>query len=245
MIKNLLSLAVKTAVVLVVVLGILKLAGPLPFSMNLRNLNKDNSLFVTGEGVSFVKPDTASATVSVTINAPTAKEVQKQANDKVNKITSELLKLGLSDKSIKTTNYSIYPTYGNNGNTITGYTAYLSLTIKDKDLDRINKVLDTATSNGANVVSGVTFDVEDKDAALTDARKEGIEKAKKKAEEIAKQSGIRLGKIINVSEYMPVAYDLAPYAKADGLGGGGGGQTEVQPGQTEIKVNVTLTYEIL
>jgi uncharacterized protein YggE len=114
-------------------------------------------------------------------------------------------------------------------------------------MDRLNNVIDAGTAAGANSVSGVSFEVENKDEAINQARAEAIKKAKDKAKRIASESGISLGRIINVSESYPGNYQ--PYAVADmafGKGAGGNAeQTNIQPGQTEIKVEVTVSYETL
>lgn len=244
MIRQTLSLILKTSLILVLIFAYTKFIGPFPFSLTTRNLSKDNSLYITSEGSFLAKPNTASTTIGVTVNATTAKEVQKMTNEKINKVVSSIKALGVDEKKIKTTNYSIYPTYGPNS-VIAGYSSNVSISVKDTDIDRMNKVLDSATQNGANVVSGLTFEIEDKDTALAEARKDAVTKAKKKAEDMAKVTGIKLGRIINVSEYYPTTYEY------NGLGGGAKTQetapsiSDIQTGQTEVKVNVTLTYEIL
>ena len=77
-----------------------------------------------------------------------------------------------------------------------------------------------------------------------EARAKAIADAKKKADELKGQIGIKLGKIINFYENIG-GYPLPYYAKAEGLGGGvGGGGPSVPAGENEITVNVTITYQI-
>ena len=118
------------------------------------------------------------------------------------------------------------------------------MTIKVRDFSKINSVIDTATADGANQIGGLSFTVDNPEKFQAEARKEAIAKAKLKAEDIARESGINLGRIINVSE----GYNMAPlpmYAQAEktvGMGGGGT-PTQVEPGSSEISVTVTLSYE--
>lgn len=240
----LLWIAAKALVFSVVVVLVLKYAGPVPVSINTKTLDKDNTFYVTADASVFAKPDLAKITLSVTNQAPTALDAQKKANDIINNVTNELKKMGVPETNIKTTGFNIYPQYGTSSN-ITGYNANISMEVKDKDLSRVNKIIDKATSLGVNQISGITFEVENKEASIDQARKGAIQQAKAKAAKIAGEAGIRLGRVLNVSEATPT--DLPPYfgkgLDATGLGGGGG--TEVQPGQTEIKVQVTLSYETL
>lgn len=69
-----------------------------------------------------------------------------------------------------------------------------------RNLDNINNVIDTATANGANQISGVSFDVDDKTKAQDEARQKAVNEAKKKAAEASKIAGFKLGRIINYSE---------------------------------------------
>ena len=119
-----------------------KLVGPIPFSVTSVTTQKTDTFTVTGEGKVFVKPDIATTTVSVQVSGPTVKQVQQDLNTKINQVSSVVKKVGIADKDIQTTNYSIYPTYDfqNGSQRITGYSASTQLTIKARDIDKINDV---------------------------------------------------------------------------------------------------------
>lgn len=224
-----------------------KFAGPLPLSVNSVTTQKSQTFDVTGEGKVTVKPDTAFVTAGIQSQAQTVKQAQEQINSIINKVSEALKQLGIDTKDIQTTNYHIYPIYDYLGNTqrINGYTAGTNLSIKVSDIDKINQVIDTATANGANQVSGVSFDVSDKTKIESEAREKAVEAAKKKATEASRIAGFRLGRIINYSENFqgfggPVPLvERALDAKATGT------PTEVEPGSKDITVTVTLNYEIL
>ena len=101
-------------------------------------------------------------------------------------------------------------------------------------------MLVATTSTGANVIGNISFEVNDK--TKTDmtqkAREEAVKLAKAKAEGLAKAAGITLGKIINVTESQGFDYPRPMMAldKAE--------TTNVQPGETEISVTVTLSYSL-
>lgn len=223
-----------------------KLFGPISLSVKSVTTTKTDSFSVTGEGKAVVKPDIALVSVGVEASGNTVKLVQNQINATINKVTAALKKLGIEEKDIKTTNYNINPTYDwtSGRQRITGYQASTNLSIKVRDLDKVNEVIDTATANGANQVGNIAFDVDDKTKAEEEARKEAVAEAKKKAVEAARIVGFKLGKIVNYQESkgdFPQPIILREAAK---VGVGGGVPTEVQPGSSEIKIVVTLSYEI-
>ncbi len=224
-----------------------KLAGPIPFSVSSITTNKNDVFTVTGEGKTSVAPDIAYVIVGVQASGSTVKQTQAQMNSAINKVTASLKGLGVEEKDIKTVNYSLNPNYDwNSGKQkIVGYSASTNLSIKIRDLDKVNEVIDQATGSGTNQVGGVSFDVEDKTKAEAEARKEAVAEAKKKAEEAARIAGFKLGKIINYSEGqagypVPMALD----SRKMGLGAGTPPATEVQPGSSEITIVVSLSYQI-
>ena len=222
-----------------------KLAGPIPFSVNSVTTNKSDTFTVSGEGKSIAKPDVAVLTVGVSANGSTVKAAQEQINLNINKVTEAIKKLGISPEDIKTTNYSINPNidYSGGNQRITGYSASTNLSIKIRDIDKVNLSIDAATANGANHIGGVSFEVSDKEKAQNEARQMAVKEAKKKAEDAARIAGFKLGRIINYSEEVPTGGPIPMYAQ--GALEVPTKETQVEPGSSEIKVTVTLSYEIL
>lgn len=222
-----------------------KLVGPLPFSVTSVTTQKSDTFNVTGEGKVTAKPDIASITAGISAQGQTVKAAQDEINSVINKVSEALKQNGVDVKDIQTANYNIYPTYDFTGRTqrITGYSASTNLLIKVRNLDSVNNVIDTATGNGANQVSGVSFDIDDKTKLQNEAREKAVEEAKKKAEQAAKIAGFRLGRIINYSENQPGFVRPMPLA-VGALEKAADTQTQVEPGSSEVAVNVTLSYEI-
>lgn len=221
--------------------------GP-PFSFTSTVTQKQDLFTVSGEGKVTVVPDTGIVDLGINLTRPTVKTAQTEVNNIINKISSDTKKLGVDSKDIKTSNYSIYPEYDYRTGTgrITGYRVQASISIRVRDLEKINQVIDSATAGGANTVSGInlTVDEEKQKELLKEARELAVKEAKTKAESLASAAGITLGRIINVQESdnntpRPVAF----LAKDASVGMGGGGNTEIQTGSTDIISNVTLSYE--
>ena len=219
-----------------------KLFGPIPFSVNSIQTTKTNLFSVSGVGKATAIPNTARLSLGVTKTASSVTLAQDQTNVTTNKIIEDLKSLGVEKKNIKTTNYNVSPNYDfNRGQTITGYTVTQTLEIKTS-IDTANKVIDVATENGANIISGVNFTFDDKTKKELEekARNEAVKEAKEKAESLAKATGIRLGKIVDVQESAgfeprPVMMQALDAEKSD--------DTQLQPGENSITINITLFYE--
>ncbi len=243
------SLKTPLLVILFIFLGLFlytKLVGPIPFSVNSITTTKSDIFSVVGEGKANAIPDTASADIGITVNQATVNNAQSQANQIINKISSDLKNLGVKEKDIKTTNYSINPNYNFEGGRqrIDGYTVSVNLEIKVTPIEKINQVIDTATKDGANSVGNIQFTLNDEEKTKLEnqARKQAVDAAKQKAQSLAQASGIRLGRIINVSESNQEQRPITFMEKsAVGLGAG---DTSVEPGQSTISTTVTLSYEI-
>lgn len=226
------------------------LFGPLPLSVNSVVTNKTDLFTVQGEGEATAVPDTALLSLGVTKEAATVQQAQTQVNTVANKITEDLKSLGVKVKNIKTTNYSVNPAYDytSGRQNVTGYSVSQNMEVRLQPIEQANKALDLATAAGANVIGGITFVLDDaeQDKLEAQARKQAIESAKKKAEDTAKLAGIRLGKIINVTESNN--FPVMPYAARElkAMDSAGGGEpTQVTPGENTVQITVSLSYQTL
>lgn len=226
-----------------------KFIGPFPFSVNSVQTTKQTSFQVTGEGKVAAVPNQATISFAVTKQAATVADAQDQTNKIVDVVLSAVKNQGVSSNDIKTTDYNVSPQYNFQAasQTITGYQVTQTVEVKIRQLGNVNKVLDAITSSGANVVNQVAFgfdDAKQKDLE-NQARAEAVKEAKDKASSMASIAGFHLGRIVDVQENFgnpqPVPL-MALDQKAAGLGGGGA-PSNVTPGQNEVDVTVTLSYE--
>ena len=212
----------------------------------------ENTISMSAEGKTSATPDLATLTVGVTSQAATAQAATSDMAKKVNQITETIKSLGVDAKDITTSNYSVYPMqdYSNGRNTITGYQGTETVTVKihgvDKSTDKVSKVLDSAVVNGSNQIQGVYFSFEDPDSRKQDARKQAIAKAKQKAQELANEAGLKLGKVVSINDSDSPIYSPMPYAmdSAKGMGGSSSVAPNVEAGTQDIVVNVTMVFEI-
>ena len=197
-------------------------------------------------------PDIASLSFGVqTGRQPSAKAAIENVRKNMTKVLEAVKKAGVEDKDITTESFWLSPVYDySNGTQIPrGYEANQSLRVKVRDLDKVGDVLTAATDAGANQAGSISFDIDDPDALVAEARAKAIEKAKAKADVLAASLGLHVSKITGFSEgggYAPVPM-MMKSMDAYGVGGGAMAVRESVPmpvGEQDISSTVTLMYEL-
>lgn len=208
------------------------------------NTPTGNTISFSGEGKITATPDIALITAGVLTENTDSKAAQDANSLKTKSITDYLKVQGIDQKDIQTSNYNISPQYDytNGKSTISGYQVSENFQIKVRDLTKVSTILSGLVKAGANQVSNLGLQIENPDAIKAEARQKAIDDAKQKAQEVQGQVGIKLGRIVNFSENSGGATPI-PFAYGAGMGGGGSSPA-IEPGQNEITVDVTLTYQI-
>lgn len=232
-----------------------------------------NTISVDGEGDMFAVPDVATFTYSVTENAKDVTAAQTAATKEANAILDYLKSQGVADADVKTTDYSINPhydyqnsvcaqplIYGGSSSSdvavssaycppgrsvITGYDVSQTVSVKVRDMEKAGAILSGVGSKGATNVSGLSLTVSNEDALLIQARGKAIDDAKHKADELAKQLGVSLVRIVGYSEggnggpiYYAKAMDMAAGTSASAP------TPQIATGQNKLTSNVTIVYEV-
>jgi len=249
---------VTVALIFLAFLVYTKVVGPIPFYINSVNTTKTDLFSSSGSGEVTAVPETASVSVGVTKTAATVDSAQEQVNTVANKLISDIKKLGISEKDIKTTNYTVNPNYGSGGpepliypsiggtEKITGYTVTQNIEVKVKPLDKVNNVIDVSTKAGANLVGGVNFTFSDDlmKKLEKEATQEAVNDAKEKAQILANAAGVRLGKIVNVVSSTNHPYFMRSMAASlDSKTTDTVPPTEITPGESTVNIGVTIYYE--
>jgi uncharacterized protein len=213
-------------------------------------------------------PNTALLYLGVNKTAATQEEAKNEANKVINQLTADLKKLGIEEKNIKTTNFSVNENYDYGvtsgaepvviedkmmimpvqpSRTKTkGFVANVNLEVRVTPLEKAEQAIDAATKAGATQVgtSQLILDETKQKELENRTRIEAIKNAKEKAKEISKAAGIHLGRVVSVQENggaMPYARTME--LKMDSVGSAPMPETALNPGENKISVTVTLAYE--
>lgn len=213
--------------------------------------NEQRYLTVNGQGKIYIVPDIALASFGITEEGTDVPALVAKSNKSMNAIISQIKGLGVDEKDIQTTQYSLTPRYEYPFKTgervFAGYDMTQTISVKIRNFEKIGDIFNIATTNGANVVNDLYFTVDNPEKAQADARTKAIEQAKEKAQAIAKAAGLKLGKVVSVSDGYYQAYYGNTYDKALGAGEAMSSSVpapDIQPGQQEVNMTVTVTYKM-
>ena len=205
---------------------------------------------VSAEGKATVAPDIAKISFSVVSDGLDPTKLADENNKKMNGAIAFVKSLGIDAKDIKTTQYNISPKYNydryTGQSTIYGYTMTQGVLITMRDFTKVPGLLAGVSEFGINQVSGVSFEVEDPEKYMVEARNMAFSRAKAKAQAMAEANGARIKRVVTFSEFEG-GYPGPYFAKAEmGMGGDGGVPVPptIEPGTQEVTVNVSVTYEI-
>lgn len=221
----------------------------------IKNEKPANVISVSAEGKVTAVQDLATVSIGVMSQGKTAQAVKDDNTEKISKIISFIKAQGVKDEDIKTSQFSFYPQqdWQSGRGVIIGYQSDQTVTVKVHKINEsqsiLEKVLDGAVSNGANQIQGVNFSFENPDELQQQARKLAIENAKKKAQDLADQAGLKLGKVVSISEsgsYYPGPIPYAASAPAYGMGGAGLDKAiaNVEPGNQDVIQSMSVTFEV-
>jgi uncharacterized protein YggE len=217
-----------------------------------------NTISVDGKGDVFAVPDTATFSYGVMATAKDVTTAQTEVNTKGNAIMAYLKSKGVEEKDIQTTDYSVNPHYEygqaacTSGycppgkQTLTGYDVSETVAVKVKDTKKAGELLSGIGSKGATNLSGLSFTIDDQKALEAQARTKAINDAREKADELARELGVSIVRVVGFNESggMPMYYAKAMSADSFGMGAQSAPAPEIAVGQNKISSNVSVTYEI-
>lgn len=210
-----------------------------------------NGVTASGTGKVYGEPDIVVITVGVNVQRPTVQQARADASAAQQAVIDSLKDNGVQDRDIQTVQFSVYPQYDHSVNRsqgeIIGYVVSNVVTAKVRDLDRTGEVVDEATDAGGNdaVVQGVYFTIDDPKELQEEARRQAVQEARRQAETLADAAGVKLGKIIAISE----SHGYIPFER--GFAGGGldssaqvPSASPLEPGQIEVNITVNLQFAL-
>lgn len=204
----------------------------------------EHTVTVTGAGRVTVVPDLATIRLGVAIERPTATEARSAAATAMTAVVDAVRGLGVDERDIATAQVSLGPVYDwtdENRPRIRGWELTIVVVVKVRDLERLATVVDRGIAAGATTVDGIQFEVADRTPAERDARSAAIADAKAKAEVLATGLGLRIAGVASVSESVSTP---VWYRDAQGFGPdtGGGDETPILPGSTEVVITVSVVF---
>lgn len=225
--------------------------------LNMSPINQASGAFVSdlprivvrGTGLVSAKPDMANLQIGVQIQNTSLDAAQTEATTKMNAAMQQLKAAGVDEKDISTSQFNVEPVMEYRDNQpprVTGFRVTNILNVKLRDIAKAGKVIDDLVKAGANTVYGLSFGFSDPTALMKQAREQAMNDAKAKAGELAALGGVALGTPILIDDggasVPPVVMDAGAVrgAAQDMVAM----PVPINPGQQEIRVEVSVVYAI-
>ena len=201
----------------------------------------DPAVIASGDAIVSRRPDLALISVAVESKQGTATAAQQDLAGKAAKLIARAKQLGIADKDINTSGYSVNPNYIYPSGTIDGYRAVEALLLKWHKVDEVGKTLDALIQEGGATQINVGFTLADPKAAQSEARSLAIGDARSRAQAMANAAGVKLGKVLRVSDLSTSGY---PSPNFNIKGGASAADTQVPVGQLDVSVSVEVDFAI-
>lgn len=200
-------------------------------------------LEISADGTSTRIPDLAVIQAGVVTQAATAGDAMRQNSTRMATVLAALRRAGIAERDIQTSSVSLSPQYRyaqNEPPVITGYQASNQVTVRFRDIAKSGTILDALVSQGANNISGPNLTIDKPEAALDEARTAAVATARARAELYAKAAGLRVDRILSISESsaMPVPPRPMMMARMEAASDA----TQVVAGESELTVSLSVRF---
>lgn len=217
---------------------------------------------ISVSGTAKMTPDIAEVTGGIEGRGVTAKEALDKQAAKMSTIITSLRQIGIAQADITTQQVNLTPNYSwtvKGGQRIVGYYVNNIVKVKIRDTNKVSQVLDAMVADGSNRIDGVEFKTENRDAPAQMARADAMSKAAARASAYATAAGLKIHKIISISEdYMatdnpgaPIVFEkLSPPRLVERVTAGANASyttqaaTSIPGGAIESEVRLQIIYEL-
>jgi uncharacterized protein len=211
-------------------------------------------IWVSGIGEVSIVPDIAKLNLGVMAQEASVAQAQSEASAAMAKVMKALTDSGIAQKDIQTGYFSINQLrrWDNEKQTEipNGYQVSNMVTVKVRDIAKVSSIIDSVVQAGENFIriNGLNFSVEEPAKYYQDARSKAIAATKTKADELAKLSGVTLGKPTYIAEnaqYTPTYGGYANYSVSAAVPEPTIAiAAPISAGETKITLSVQVAYSV-
>ena len=203
------------------------------------------SITVQGTAQVLADPDQVTVTANTSVTAGTVGSAQEEMNRIVDLATTKLLELGVQDDDIVTSDYSYYPRYNYETNTLTGYEANHTLAITCRDVEMLDSVIGALSDSGFSQIYSVSYDVSTRSELYQQALELAIQHAEQKALRMAATAGVTLTGLRSVTENGGYNEGYAVNGTADMsvMKSESSSATGIRSGSVSVSASVTVVYD--
>ncbi len=203
-------------------------------------------LDVSATGETNRVPDIAIISAGVVTRAPSAAAAIRHNAARVERMLAALRRAGVEERDIQTSSINLNPDYHYEENRpprLIAYQASNTLNIRFRDIANSGRILDALVAEGANQISGPTLTLDRPEVALDEARTNAIARGRARAELYARAMGMRVVRVVSVSESGGYAVP-PPMPMAERMVATGGADTKIVPGEQKLQVALAMVFEL-
>ena len=202
---------------------------------------------VVGEGIVLAQPNVARITLGADVFDQSLANAQAEAARRMDAVVAKLKADGIADDDIRTVSFNITPQYDQRGDqnqpVLRGYQVQNLVAVRTTNVAGLGPLLDDVVSSGATRIFGIGFESDNMEALKNQARDQAMQNATNKAQQLARDAGVSLGRPTSVEEsdtggVTPVRQSLAPQAAAPAA------TTPIQPGQLQVSTTVRVVWSL-
>lgn len=208
-------------------------------------------LKVEAEGESLARPDVMAITTGVVTTGSTAREALAANSAMANRLLAAVRASGVEPRDVQTSQLAVTPQFArergggdedDSVRRISGYVARNSVTLRLRDLRKAPDIINALFEAGANEVRGPSFSLQDPAPALKAARRDAVAEARAEADTYAEALGMRISRILRVSERQSFERDSEGYITVTGSRIP---STPLEPGEISTRVRVWIDYAMV
>ena len=205
-------------------------------------------IVTSGDAVVKRAPDRAWVTIGAESRARTAAEAQRLNTDAMTAVIEQIKSSGIPADAVQTTGYNLQPEfdYAGGKQTLRGYVARNQVQVRVDALAKTGDVIAAAVATGATNVSGVRFDLKDRDAVEREALRLAVQDARGRATAAASGAGVTIDRILRIEEQREMVDIPRPMPMNMAMVESRAAQASVpiEAGDIEVRARVTLTVAI-
>jgi uncharacterized protein YggE len=203
---------------------------------------------VVGEGIVVTQPGVARITLGSEVVDASLSNAQAEAARRMDAVVTKLKADGILDTDIHTVAFNINPQYDqrdpSQAPVLRGYQVSNQVEVKTTNVAGLGALIDDAIGSGATRVFGIRFEASDMEGLKNQARDQAMQNARAKAEQLARNAGVSLGRPLTIEESdtggvtpqlrLPAAAMAAPAPVT----------TPIQPGELQVSTTVHVVWSI-
>ncbi|WP_193753813.1 SIMPL domain-containing protein [Sphingomonas sanguinis] len=204
-------------------------------------------LDISAEGRTTRVPDIATIRAGVVSQGATAAAALSDNAQRMARVLAAVKRAGVADRDIQTATVQLQPQYRYGDDVppaITGYQATNTLSIRFRDIAKSGSILDALVAQGSNQIEGPNLSIDKPDAALDEARADAVQRARARAELYAKAAGMRVTRIVSITENGADAGGPQPpmMIRTMAMRSDAMEKTSIAPGERDVTVNVSVRF---